>query len=51
MQQKPKPQSNNNVVAKAGKIEKELEANPEIIDVLLGSGKFQAMVRHETHYS
>lgn len=51
MQQKPKQQSNNNVVAKAGKIEKELEANPEIVDVLLGSGKFQAMVRHETHYS
>ncbi|WP_336708893.1 MULTISPECIES: DUF2335 domain-containing protein [unclassified Cedecea] len=51
MQQKHKPQNNQTVVAKADRIEKELAANPELVSALLGSGKFQAMVSHETSFS
>lgn len=51
MQPKHKQQNNHTVVAKAGKIEKELAANPELMDVLMESGQFQAMVRHETSFS
>ncbi|HFO0796466.1 TPA: DUF2335 domain-containing protein [Enterobacter roggenkampii] len=44
MQQKPKQQNSKNVVAKADKIEKELAANPELMDTLLRSGQFQSMM-------
>ncbi|HAF2502209.1 TPA: DUF2335 domain-containing protein [Salmonella enterica] len=44
MQQKHKQQNNQNVVAKADKIEKELAANPELMDTLLRSGQFQSMM-------
>lgn len=44
MQQKPKQQNSQNVVAKADKIEKELAANPELMDTLLRSGQFQSMM-------
>lgn len=45
------PQNNHAIAETAGRIEQELEANPELVDVLLESGKFQALVRHEMHFS
>ncbi|WP_444878207.1 DUF2335 domain-containing protein [Citrobacter koseri] len=51
MQQKQKQQNNQTVVAKADRIEKELAQNPELVHALLESGKFQAMVSHETSFS
>ncbi|MCS2146891.1 DUF2335 domain-containing protein [Scandinavium manionii] len=51
MHPKSKQQNNQTVVAKADRIEKELAANPELVNALLESGHFQAMVRHETSFS